>query len=157
MIVAHLPAGYLLARALPGPAFGAALAGSVAPDLDLLAFYLVDGRAVHHHRYWVHIPGFWAMAGGGALVALRAAGRRRLAGLLAAFLAGVALHLVLDGIVGGIAWLWPVHDELLRLVEVPARFDWWVWSFVLHWTFALELAVVAVAGAALLRDRRARC
>lgn len=155
MIVAHLPAGYLPARSLRGPAFAAALAGSVFPDLDMLAFHLVHDRAFHHHHCWVHVPGFWAIVGAAAVLVLRSVGAGRHVSVVLAFLAGVALHIMLDGLAGGIAWFWPLSGELHALVEVPARFDWWVWSFVLHWTFALELAICAVAALAFLRDRRA--
>ncbi|MEM8593156.1 MAG: metal-dependent hydrolase, partial [Pseudomonadota bacterium] len=63
MILAHLPAGYILGRALkPAPyVMPAALIGSMLPDFDLIFFYLIDDRAIHHHRYWVHIPGFWVI------------------------------------------------------------------------------------------------
>ena len=45
----------------------------------------------------------------------------------------------------GIAWGWPVDQQRFLLVEVPAAFDWWVWSFVLHWTFLAELGICAWA------------
>jgi hypothetical protein len=156
VIVAHLPAGYLLARSFRGPAFAAALAGAVVPDLDMLAFHLIHERAFHHHHYWVHIPGFWALVGMATASVLWSIGAARHILVLLAFLAGVALHLVLDGLAGGIAWAWPLSGELHALVDVPARFDWWVWNFLLHWTFALELAICTAAGVAFLHDRRAR-
>lgn len=66
MLTAHLPAGYCLSRvtgtSLPG-ALPVMLLFSVLPDFDLLWFYLVDNRSIHHHRYWVHIPAFWLVAG----------------------------------------------------------------------------------------------
>lgn len=155
MFIAHLPAGYLLARRI-APRLAAAptdarrlmavgLVASVFPDIDLVYFYLIDGRQTLHHDYWTHIPAFWPAA------ILAAAALFRLAridipwrgGL--AFLAGIFLHLILDTPTGGIAWGWPVTPHAFRLTEVPARFDWWVWSFVLHWTFLTELAIVTWA------------
>lgn len=148
MLIAHLPAGYLLARAsrAQGLAMAAVLAGSVLPDLDLIWFYLIDDRAFHHHRYWVHAPGFWLM---GALVALPLLRAFRPGWLRPAlvFLAAIFLHLVLDSLGGGIMWAWPLSTDLYRLVTVPATQPHWVASFILHWTFLAELVITAAAAA----------
>jgi len=155
MLIAHLPAGYLLVRRIaprlappPGDArrlMAVGLAASVLPDIDLFYFYLIDGRQTLHHDYWTHIPAFWPAA------MLAAAGLLWLARMTVpwreflVFLAGIFLHLALDTATGGIAWGWPVSLHRFLLVEVPARFDWWVWSFVLHWTFLAELAIAGWA------------
>lgn len=155
MLIAHLPAGYLLARRI-APRLAAApadarrlmavgLAASVLPDIDLVYFYLIDGRQTLHHDYWTHIPAFWLAA------MLAAAGLLWLARVTVpwreflVFLVVVFLHLALDTPTGGIAWGWPVSLHPFLLVEIPARFDWWVWSFVLHWTFLAELGIVGWA------------
>ncbi len=155
MLIAHLPAGYLLTRRL-APRLAAApadarrlmavgLVASVFPDIDLVYFYVIDGRQTMHHDYWTHIPAFWPAA------ILAAAGLLWLARMnipwraFLVFLAGIFLHLILDTPAGGILWGWPVSLHSFLLVEVPARFDWWVWSFILHWTFLAELAIVAWA------------
>ncbi len=65
MFIAHLPAGYLLAKTIrlrtPGrkAVMTAALLGAIAPDLDLFYFYTLDGRQHHHHSYWTHYPSVW--------------------------------------------------------------------------------------------------
>lgn len=147
MITAHLPAGYLTARALnakSGLVLGAALLGSVLPDFDMIWFYLIDNRAIHHHRYWVHAPGFWAMVATIALPVLyflRPPAFR--AGI--AFFAAIFVHLILDSLAGSIMWLWPFDTTLYVLVEVPATQNHWVLSFILHWTFLAELAIWAAA------------
>jgi hypothetical protein len=155
MITAHLPAGYLLARALPPrPGLVATvLAASVLPDLDLAWFYLVDDRAFHHHRYWVHVPGFWALVAVVVLPPLRLFAPRLFPYAVAA-LAAILLHLVLDSVAGSIMWLWPFSDRLHALVEVPATRSHWVLSFLTHWTVLLELAIWAAAAAVLLGGRR---
>ena len=142
MITAHLPSGYVLARSAKwsGAVMAAALVGAVWPDLDLLFFYFVDNRAFHHHRYWVHVPAF---ALGVSAVLWAFAGRFR--PLALAFGAGWCLHILLDAPVGGIMWLWPLSDRLMVLVEVPPTQPHWVASFILHWSFAAELAVWAMA------------
>ncbi|NTT87475.1 metal-dependent hydrolase [Tabrizicola fusiformis] len=144
MILAHLPSGYVLAR-LAGQPRGltlmATLAGAVFPDLDLIWFYLIDDRAFHHHRYWVHAPGFWLIIAALALPMIR---RFAPSVLLPAalFLAAVFLHLVLDTLAGSIMWLWPFSNRLYALVEVPATRSHWVLSFLTHWSALAELALI---------------
>jgi inner membrane protein len=141
MLTAHLPSGYVLARGFGvrgGRAMGAALLGAVFPDFDMIAFHLIDDRAIHHHRYWFHIPLFWVAV---ATVTLSLVWRTtwRLPGML--FFAGVFLHLLLDTIAGGIMWGAPVSDHLFTFVTVPPVYGNWVTNFVFHWTFLLEIAV----------------
>lgn len=140
MLTAHLPSGYCLAKIghLRGMAFGAALIGAVFPDIDMVFFHLVDDRAFHHHRYWVHVPVFWAAV---AAVTLPILWRTRLRVAALAFFAALLLHLVLDSVGGGVMWLAPFNTELWSLVTVPPRYGHWVTSFILHWTFALEICV----------------
>jgi inner membrane protein len=69
MLIAHLPAGYILGtfarNRWPGRSgvMAAAMLGSVFPDIDMLYFHFVDGRQTHHHAYITHWPLFWAVAG----------------------------------------------------------------------------------------------
>ncbi|NBZ86102.1 metal-dependent hydrolase [Stagnihabitans tardus] len=148
MLIAHLPSGYLLARGA-GWRMAACLAGAVFPDLDMIRFWLEGGR-IHHHAYFTHLPAFWAGVSLVALVVLRGA---RL-GWALAFLAGVWLHLCLDTVAGDVMWLWPWSDRMIHLAEVPATYDSWVISFVLHWTFLLELGITAAAAGLFLRHRK---
>ena len=57
------------------------------------------------------------------------------------FFAALLLHMVLDSIGGGILWGAPFSDHLYALVEVPASQPHWALSFLLHWTFLLELGI----------------
>jgi hypothetical protein len=160
MILAHLPSGYLLGRLwlrrYPRQArvMGACLVGAIAPDLDLIWFYLIDDRAFHHHRYWVHIPGFWGLVALFALplVWLFARGWFRPA---LAFLSAILLHLILDTLTGGILWAWPFSGHLYTLVTVPAAHANWVLSFLLHWTMLAELGIIMMALILYLRERKA--
>lgn len=149
MITAHLPAGFLLSRAADwrGAALVAALVGATFPDLDLIAFYLIDDRAIHHHRYWVHAPAF-ALGVSALLIALT-----RASPVAIAFGAGWCLHILLDAPVGGVMWLWPLSDELFHFVSVPATQSHWVLSFVFHWSFLAELAIWSAAVFVLIRSR----
>ena len=121
------------------------LVAAVLPDIDLVYFYLIDNRQTLHHEYWTHIPIFWAA------VAAVVAGLFRLArapiptAAFAIIFANIFLHLVLDTMAGGIAWAYPWDQTSFVAVTVPARFDWWVWNFVLHWSFLAELAILGWA------------
>ena len=155
MLIGHLPTGYLAATAAldrlnltPGrrrTLLTTALVASVAPDADVIAFYATGGQ-VHHHAYPTHWPLFWAVvvAVGLAVAAVRRS--RWLALATATVGAAVLLHLSLDSIAGAVRWGAPFTTTETTLVDVPARYDGWVWSMVLHWTFAVELALTAVAG-----------
>jgi inner membrane protein len=150
VIVAHLPAGYILARATHhprGPLLWAALIGSVFPDIDMLWFHLVDHGAIHHHRYWLHAPAFWLAIAAVAMIVLPSPKRA----LAAMFTASVLIHLVVDTLAGGIMWLWPLSTHLFTLTTVPATQSHWVLSFMLHWTFLAELLLIAVAAGLLIR------
>ena len=153
MLTAHLPSGYVLAHG-----FGkhmpwglpVALTGAVLPDLDMLFFYFVDDRAIHHHRYWVHVPAFWVTVAAVGLPVLAWLGQVRLALM---FFAGVFLHLLLDTVGGGIMWAAPFDTTLYSLVTVPPVQAHWIASFILHWTFLAELAIW---GAAFMLWRKGR-
>ena len=154
MLTAHLPSGYILARGVARPlprVMPAALVGAMLPDADMLWFQFVDAGSVHHHMYWPHIPLIWAGIAVVTLPVLRAFGLL-LPGLV--FFAAILLHLLLDTIAGGILWGYPVTRELVTLVTVPATQSHWVLSFILHWTFLLEIAVWVLAlGVWLKRER----
>ena len=146
MSSAQLPSGYVLSRALSGgqAVAIAAIAGALVPDLDLIWFYTVDARAIHHHRYWVHAPTF-ALVVSALALGLGKALRPGLTPIILAFAIGWLLHIALDSIAGGIMWLWPVSDTLFALIEVPATYSHFLISFLLHPSFLLELAVWVVA------------
>lgn len=145
MLTAHLPSGYVLARSTdPGIRWlmPAALIGAVLPDLDMLFFHFVDGGRIHHHRYWVHVPAFWVAI---ATVSLAVLARTRWFATGIVFFAAIFLHMLLDTISGGIMWAAPFNDHLYTLVTVPPTQDHWIASFLLHWTFLLEVMIWGLA------------
>ncbi len=146
MLTAHLPSGYVLGRLVPKLRWGmaAAMIGAVLPDLDMIWFHFVDQGQVHHHRYWVHIPLFWA---GVAAISLPLVARcaQTYLGIALTFFAGLLLHLLLDTVSGGILWGAPFSDHLYHWITVPASQNHWVWSFVLHWSFGAEIVIWCTA------------
>ncbi|MGC4406095.1 metal-dependent hydrolase [Methyloversatilis sp. MC4-4] len=164
MFIAHAPSGYLLAtqfvdraRTLPvraRVAMAAGVIGALAPDFDMLWFYLVDARQTHHHKYISHWPVLWLSL---LLLALLWRHTRPLsagAAVLGIFSAGGLLHMVLDSVVGDIWWFAPFIDRPFALFTVPALHTPWWLNFLLHWSFALELAICV--GAVITFRRRQR-
>lgn len=156
MFIAHLPAAYLAFKAaprLPRSLWLAGMLGSVAPDLDLLYFYFVDHRAHHHHDYITHRPFFWA-----SLILLGFGvsryGHAFTGRFIRWFSAGAMIHMALDTIAGRIGWLWPFSDAAAPLVVIQATHSNWILSFLNHWTFKIEIAIVVVAFSVFLQARR---
>ncbi len=161
MLIGHLPAGYLIGRALlrqpsrtSAAPLAAIMAGSVFPDIDLLYSYLFDHQRTHHYLYWTHVPAFWLAACAGVLLAWAANREHHPPRALWFFLAGVLSHLLLDSIVGEIYWLIPLSYKPFSLFTVHPRYSPWYLNYVLHWTFVLELALVSGAAALAYRDLR---
>jgi inner membrane protein len=133
------------------------LVASVLPDFDLVWFFTVDQQQHVHHAYLTHKPGAWLVALAAAAGTMRMLRAGRTAWLALAVLGlNVMLHLVLDTTAGGIRWLWPASEAELVLAHVTARHEPWWLNFVLHWTFALEIAIAAAGVALWLRARNHR-
>lgn len=161
MFIAHLPAGYILTRFIQRRLkttkyLWVGLAAGVLPDLDLIYFYLIDHRRTLHHEYWIHLPVFWFAIWIVALVANLFVKGRKLYLVSTIFLANIFLHLALDTFAAGITWLYPFSRASFVLVTVPARYSSWIASFVFHWTFLVELAIVLWALAVILVENRNR-
>ena len=162
MFIAHAPAGFLLIKALVPKQkqrlmlWCTGLFFAVAPDLDLFWFYFVSSRTVPHHQYPTHWPCLWVALFAAALVLSSRLRKPALRPHLFVGFACVMLHLVLDSVAAEIFWLAPFSDFHINFVTVPAVENrWWVWNFILHWTFALEILTCLVAGGVYLRSRRA--
>lgn len=161
MLIAHLPAGYIIgsfARMTVRPSgaiMARALVGGVAPDIDMAWFWLVDNSSIHHRTYPTHWPLFWAMIAATALplVALLAP---RWKGAATVFFVAVLSHMILDSVTAPMHWLMSFDDRAVELVPIPAVYSHWILSFVLHGTFALEIAICVLAGVLAMRNCRQR-
>jgi len=150
MIIAHAPAGIILSTWLQrkfeksNPSYRQLLIGTlgaVAPDFDMIYFYLLDQRQHHHHTYWTHYPVFWLVL---AVLSYAWLGNRNKL-VYWCFFVNIYLHLLLDSIVGDIWWLAPWLDKPFSLFTVPAVYQPWWLNFILHWSFGLELFLSAWA------------
>lgn len=132
----------------------AALLGAIAPDLDLFYFYTLDGRQHHHHSYWTHYPSVWfalmLLAWGASRIKPWSTGGT----WLLIFSMSGFLHLLLDCIVGDIPLLAPWSMRFHALATVQAQYHPWWLNFLLHWSFFLELLIIAVSVCIMVSGRR---
>ncbi|NCO05362.1 MAG: metal-dependent hydrolase [Candidatus Magasanikbacteria bacterium] len=150
MFIGHIPSGYILSTTLQKRFFTQSylfwgLLGSVFPDIDILYFYLIDDQQHLHHSYWIHVPFYWMIITAVTLSIFFL--RRRFDYIIAAvfFFSTVFLHLILDTLVGKIAWFFPFTDRAVSLFEVPAVYSFWIYNFIFHWTFLFEIAAIVWA------------
>ena len=149
MFIAHLPSGYITAKYVFSKTqtsniywkgfLVCALIGSVAPDFDLLYFYLWDNRQHHHHSYWSHYPILWF-----PLLLTTFYLKRFLKSYsiyLGIFLLCDCIHLILDSIVGDILWLAPFFDTPFAFATAPNIVSPWWLNFFIHWSFLLEIMI----------------
>lgn len=162
MIIAHLPAGYLLMKTMSSrfersrakSLWVCGLAASVLPDTDIFYFYFVKyflGGSPSNHRYFItHWPLFWLALLGSTAALFVWLKRPSLAAYPKVLLAGVSLHLVLDIVAAPIYYLAPFSWEPVQLIRIPAVYGWWVMNFLRHWVFWLELGICGLAAAVWL-------
>jgi inner membrane protein len=160
MLIAHLPAGYLLGRfaqcQLSSKSFtlmGASILGNMAPDFDMLYFHFIDARTTPHHDYFTHWPLFW-LAVGASLVATTCLSRRASVVLAMLFFIGTMMHMIMDSVAAPIHWLAPFSNMTVELVTVPATSSNWIISFVYHWTFLIEIAIWVLALTVFLSGKK---
>ncbi|MGL4489705.1 MAG: metal-dependent hydrolase [Rhizobiaceae bacterium] len=158
MLIAHLPSGYIFGsfarKLLPNKGravMAAALLGSFAPDFDMLYFHLIDARQINHHDYFTHWPLFWLMTGL-ILFALVRSTRPSLVPIVIVFSAATLMHMMLDSFAAPIHWLAPFADGKIELVEVPRSHSNWIISFMMHWTFVIEVIICFAAFAMFARQ-----
>ena len=119
-----------------------------------LYFYTLDGRQHHHHSYWTHYPSVWfalmLLAWGASRIKPWSTGGT----WLLIFSMSGFLHLLLDCIVGDIPLLAPWSMRFHALATVQAQYPPWWLNFLLHWSFFLELLIIAVSVCIMVSGRR---
>lgn len=155
MIFGHLPAGYLVAKLLflRNESRGVALKsyllagmfGATAPDLDMFYFYFVDHRQHHHHTYWTHYPVVWIVLLLVSVSLRRFTRTGKFAAYATIFSLNGLIHMLLDTFAGDVWWFAPFLNRSFSLYVVhPLYQPWWL-NFILHWSFALEMAMIVGA------------
>jgi len=64
------------------------------------------------------------------------------------------VHLFFDTVASRLRWFYPLSEHYFNFVRVPARYDWWVLNFVLHWTFIIEIVFIVAATLLFVRSWR---
>ena len=156
MVFGHLPFGYITAKILvkrfknyPVPVnqfMFWAMFGAIAPDTDLLYYYVVDYFKHHsphqHHYYLTHFPIFWL-----TLLLISTlwliAGQRLSTNSVFAFVftLGGFFHMVLDTVTGSVLWLAPFRN---KFYSFETNHPWQV-NYFTHWGFGLELCIIVWA------------
>ena len=168
MFIAHAPAGYLLTRILSRTLFKkivlpertnrlyqylmiAGISGNVLPDFDFIYHFFIDPYQIPHHKYWTHIPFFWLGLWG--LLFLIGKWRRspHFIILSTTFCLNAIFHLVLDTITGMIYWFYPLSSKGLNVFKVADGHVLWINNFMYHWTFLIEVGIIAIAMIIFLR------
>jgi inner membrane protein len=166
MFIAHGPASYLFSQFLIKNYLNerftskerawlvvACIMAGVIPDIDLLYFYLIDNRQNTHHSYLTHIPFFWVVLMSVCFFISTVYKQKKLQIILVLLSANLLLHLILDIMCGSILWLYPFSGKTFTFVTVPAIHQWWVWNFILHWTFLIEIIITSFAAYVLFKSR----
>jgi inner membrane protein len=151
MFIAHIPIGYLVSNMiysrLKSPGIGtrgfiiSGVCGSIAPDLDLLYFYLIDDRQHNHHSYWTHYPSVWLCLVLASLILCYLKRVRTFSLLMMVFSLNGFIHMVLDSVAGAIHWFAPFVCNAYSLVTVPALYEPWWLNFIQHWSFLVEIVI----------------
>lgn len=150
MFIAHLPSGYILAKALyvklhstgihVKSFFTAIMLGAIFPDFDLFYFYLIDQRSTHHHQYFPHWFSFWITTFLIAFYFFKHL-KSKFSLLICLFCSGAILHIFLDVFVGDV-WLFaPFIDQPYAFFEVTPRYQPWWLNFIWHWSFLIEVLI----------------
>jgi len=157
MLIAHMPAGYIVSKAIKKQTkyslIFSSLIFSIWPDLDLLYFYFFDSTKTFHHTYFPHLPVVMIAA---FIITLPLYNVKRFKSMriyYVLFFVNWLIHLILDTFTGGILWLYPISKQQFLFIDIPAVYNHWITSFVLHWSFAIELAIAAVALAVILKTK----
>lgn len=160
MLIAHAPAGYVALRLFNKfkkeniSYFKYGFIFSIWPDLDLLYFYLIDKKKTLHHFYFPHMPIFLLLSCCFIPVLRKFKIGKKKLNCCYLFLINWFVHLVLDTTTGGIGWLFPFNNNLLFLIKIPANYSHWIISFVLHWSFLLEISIIMWAVILFLKGNR---
>lgn len=152
MVIAHLPAGYLLTKHLQSrfhatSLLWAGLLGSILPDFDILYFYLVDAQQVSHRSYITHWPLFWLGVAYLVLPFVRIWGSRVAFTACVFLFANIGLHMLLDSVMAPVYWLQPYSEESFQLLKLKYThaYSFWLWNYMAHPAFLMEIAICIAA------------
>ena len=162
MIIAHLPAGYVLTRVLQKHNHTRrflflGLVASILPDFDLTYYYFLDTAPTSHRLYYTHLPMLWLaiMILVAPIVLWLKNPSIKLA--LTIFFSNIFMHLCLDTVPAKVYWLRPFIDEGYQLMTIPLQYQGhWVLNYMLSTVFIIEIVICICAACFWLLDFFAR-
>lgn len=170
MLLAHVPAGYLLTRILSRTIFKesidpkrsdrlyqivmfAGLIGAILPDVDFIYHLFFDPNRTPHHSYITHMPILWISLTVLSIFIGKIFKIPNFTIVSVTACLSALLHLVCDTITGVIYWLYPLSSKDFNVFSVSDVHIWWVQNYLSHWTFLIEIAIVFFALVIFLRVR----
>ena len=149
MLIAHVPAGYIVSKIMHKgnnvSFIFCSLVFSLWPDFDLIYYYFFENTKAFHHTYLPHLPITILIS---FLVTLPFTYLKCFKNIKIyywLFFVNWILHLLLDSFTGGILWAYPFSDKMFVLIKIPPIYQSWYISFILHWSFLIELSIITWA------------
>jgi inner membrane protein len=130
----------------------AGMFGAIAPDIDMIYFYVVANREKHHHLYFPHFPVVWFCLLIVTYGWVTISERKTYASIAFIFSLNGLVHMILDSVAGDIWWFAPWSNVPFSMFTVSARYETWWLNFLLHWTFLIEILVFVVAAVLFQRS-----
>ncbi len=166
MIFAHLPAGFITTKILEHRLhitgkkeqkyfYIIGLIFSVIPDFDVFYFYAFNS-SMHHHKFSPHLPFFWLLFFSIGAIFIYFIKKLIWVKFYIVALANIIVHLLLDSITAPLWWFYPLSNMPIMLIEVPAQYNHWFISMAFHWSFLLEVAIIATALYLLIKPKLKR-
>jgi hypothetical protein len=151
MTFGHLSAGYITSKLLfkefeHQSVYSKAfifwgIFGSIAPDIDMLYYFIAKHSLLNHHQYYTHFPIFWLTLLLISLVWLKLHHHRnQLPASAFIFTFNGFIHTILDTITGEIWWLAPFGNKPFSLVAERSELPYFT-----DWTFGIELFLLLLA------------
>ena len=156
MVFGHLPFGYITGKILYArfkkypisthtfTLF--AMSGAIAPDTDLLYYYLIDYFIIpsphRHHEYFTHFPIFWlTLLLISTLWLLLGKNHSKYPALSFVVALGGFCHMILDTVTGSVFWLAPfLYTPFTFKTNHSGEMH-----YLTQWGFGLELCIIVWA------------
>ena len=158
MLIGHLPAGYLLTRALMKKYkiplnhwwLGLGLLFSIAPDFDHIFNLLFQNNIYNHRLLPTHVPLTYLIILLIGLLIYRIKPWLWLKWGMIIALPNLILHLILDTPFVGIKWIWPFYPKLVGIynvnitagIIVPNYYHYWYWYLEIILWLAAVITVI---------------
>jgi inner membrane protein len=149
MLIAHLPAGYILTKFMQKKSdiqccLWLGLLGSIFPDFDIMYLYIAEDTGTFHRQYWTHLPIFWLCITMIFFVTTYFINfnKKVICGGLF-FLMNIWGHLILDTTMAPVYWLKPLMAKGFQLFDlnIAPVYASWFFNYMMHPFFLSEITL----------------